>query len=382
MLYCKRCFYPETKPDLRFNSNCICGACEVFDNRPDRDWNLLEDQFINYIKENKTHKHFDCIIPVSGGKDSTYQVLKILEYGFNPLCVTAPTDYMTEIGKRNLQNIIKIGVDHISITVNPEVRKKINRHSFFSVGDLQWPEHLLINTIPLHIAKNFGISIVIRGECPIREYGAGRIEDENLNYYSRRILEEYGGLNGQRVSDLCKVLNISSEKLSFYEYPDLENSEIKVKPLWLDYYFPWSGLRNTFLAMANGFNVSEENILGTISNSENLDNYIHGIHDYFKYLKYGFSRTTDYANNLLRRKIITRKEAATLINKNDGLFPSYYLDKTLEEILSFFDITIEEFNSTADDYTNYDLFKCNEDGSLILREDGSPELKQSVLDCI
>ena len=379
MKYCKTCFYPETKPDLRFNDDGICGACISHDNNTEKNWDKLEQDFIKYLKDNKTHECYDCIVPVSGGKDSTYQVLKVLEYGFNPLCVSAPTDYMTPLGKANLENLINLGVDHIYVSVNPTIRKKINRHSFFSVGDLQWPEHLLINTIPLHIASYFGISVIVRGECAIREYGAGRLEDENLAYYSKRILNEYGGLNGQRISDLEHVLNINKSDTHFYEYPDLEkNKGIKIRPLWLDTYFKWSGIQNLLVAQAHGFKVAQHIIQGTVSNSENLDNYIHGIHDYFKYLKFGFSRATDFSNNLLRRNMITRSQARNMILQHDGRFPSVYMDKKLEDILSMYDISIDQFREVADDYTNYSIFKTDIHDKLKLREDGSPELIDSI----
>jgi len=379
MKYCIKCYYPETKPDLRFDDNGLCGACQSYEKNYNRDWNVLEEDFVNYINSNKTHEYYDCIIPVSGGKDSTYQVLKVLEYGFKPLCVSAPTDYMTELGKKNLQNLINLGIDHIYVTVNPRVRKAINRHSFFSVGDLQWPEHLLINTIPLHIASYFGISVIIRGECAIREYGAGRLEDENLSYYSKRILNEYGGLNGQRISDLETVLKIDKKDLHFYQYPDLKkHSHIQIRPLWLDTYFKWSGIQNQIVAQAYGFEVNPSNIVGTISNSENLDNYIHGIHDYFKYLKFGYGRATDYANNLLRRGLITRRQARNVITAHDGRFPESYMDKSLEQVLQMFDISLKEFKEVADDYTNYDIFEKDTNGNLLLRGDGSPKLLQPL----
>ena len=97
-------------------------------------------------------------------------------------------------------------------------------------------------------------------------------------------------------------MNIDNQDLHFYQYPDLDrNPNVKIRPLWLDTYFQWSGLQNLLVSQSHGFQVSPLNIEGTISNSENLDNYIHGIHDYFKYLKFGFGRATDFSNNLLRR---------------------------------------------------------------------------------
>ena len=125
------------------------------------------------------------------------------------------------------------------------------------------------------------------------------------------------------------------------------------------------------------FEVSPKNILGSIANYENLDNYVHGIHDYLKYLKFGFSRATDVASNLIRRGLLTRQDAAHIVSHHDGIFPCSYLDKSLESILGEYNISMDEFLQVCDDYTNYDIFKQNANGNLARRKDGSPELLAS-----
>ena len=144
--YCKKCLYPSTKPDLWFEDG-VCGACHAYEKRALYDWTTGKDVFGSILRANKKNRDYDCIIPVSGGKDSTYQVWKVLQQGFNPLCVTAPTDQLTEIGRRNIENLKSLGCDYIEFSVNREIRKRINRHAFFTVGDIQWPEHVLIYTV-------------------------------------------------------------------------------------------------------------------------------------------------------------------------------------------------------------------------------------------
>ena len=126
--------------------------------------------------------------------------------------------------------------------------------------------------------------------------------------------------------------------------------------------------------MSLGFEVSPYNIQSTIANYENLDNYVHGIHDYQKYLKFGFSRATDIACNLIRRNLLTRSDAAELVRLHDGRYPSQYLDKQLKEILGLYSLSVDEFEQSCDDFTNYDLFKADSQGELCRRSDGSPEL--------
>lgn len=372
--YCRRCLYPSTKPDLWFKDG-VCGACHSFDQRFKYDWTSGRDVFRELLIANKKNPRYDCIVPVSGGKDSTYQVWRVLKEGFNPLCVTAPTDQLTSLGRANIENLKSLGCDYVEISVNREVRRKINRHAFFSVGDIQWPEHLLIYTIPVRAAVQFQIPVILWGECPQREYGAGRPEDAYLKYFDRRVLEEYGSLNGLRVSDLLTIDGVADRDLYFYEYPSVDDvNTLGLKGIYLDNYFPWNGISNAVIAQSLGFKVSETNILGTIANYENLDNYVHGIHDYLKYLKFGFGRATDVACNLIRRGLLTREDACMLVGSHDGRYPSFYLDRTLNEILAYFQIGLQEFNDVCDDYTNYDLFLQDSEGQLARREDGSPQL--------
>lgn len=372
--YCKRCLYPSTKPDLWFRDG-ICGACHAFEQRATYDWSTGKEVFSNIIRENKKNPDYDCIVPVSGGKDSTYQVWKVLQQGFNPLCVTAPTDQLTALGRKNIENLKSLGCDYVEFSVNRDVRKKINRHAFFTVGDIQWPEHLLIYTVPVRAAVLFDIPVIVWGECPQREYGAGRPEDATLQYFDRRVLEEYGSLNGLRVSDLISIDGVRERDLQLYRYPEPEKVEaLGLKGIYLDNYFAWNGISNAVISQSLGFEVSPRNILGTIANYENLDNYVHGIHDYQKYLKFGFSRATDVACNLIRRNLITRDDAAYIVAQHDGLFPSQYLDKKLEDILDEYQISLDEFLQVCDDYTNYDIFKQDGQGELVKRRDGSPQL--------
>jgi N-acetyl sugar amidotransferase len=327
------------------------------------------------IKSNKKNPKYDCIVPVSGGKDSTYQVWRMLQEGYNPLCVTAPTDQLTPLGRKNIENLKSIGCDYVEFSANRAVRKCINRYALFNVGDIQWPEHLLIYTIPVRVAVIFQIPIIVWGECPQREYGAGRPEDATLKYFDRRVLEEYGSLNGLRVSDLPSIPGVKDSDLYLYEYPNPDEVEsLGVKGIYLDNYFPWNGISNTVISQSLGFQVYHENILGTIANYENLDNYVHGVHDYFKYLKFGFSRSTDVACNLIRRNLLSRADAIPLVAAHDGRFPVSYMDKTLSEILGEYSVTIDQFHSLCEDYTNYALFKQDVHGQLAKRSDGSPQL--------
>jgi N-acetyl sugar amidotransferase len=313
----------------------------------------------------KINSKWDCIIPVSGGKDSTAQVLKVLQFGLNPLCVTATTCDLSEIGRRNVENIKNLGVDYVEFSPNPVVRRKLNRIGLEVVGDIAWPEHVGIFTIPVRAAVDYGVPLIIWGENSQNEYGGpGSAQESPI--LDRRWLEEFGGMLGMRVSDLQENFGINEKDLIPYTYPsDRELSRVGVTGLFLGHYFPWDGLSNYLLAQANGFESFGSVIEGSMVDYENLDNHQHGIHDYFKFLKYGYARATDIASIHLRRGLISRKDALQVVMDRDGKYPLSYLRKPLEDILKKISITIEEFDQICDRFTNKELFITNKQGKLI-----------------
>ena len=149
--YCKRCVMPETKPDLYIDKESICSACRSYEQREDVDWDIRKDELLEVIGKyrNTDGTNYDCIIPVSGGKDSHFQVIKMLELGMNPLCVTGTTCSLSDIGRRNIENLKRLGVDYLEVTLNKVVRSKLNKFSLLQVGDISWPEHVTIFTVPV-----------------------------------------------------------------------------------------------------------------------------------------------------------------------------------------------------------------------------------------
>jgi N-acetyl sugar amidotransferase len=366
LVYCKECLYPSTKPDLNFIDG-VCNACINFKNRNDINWSQRKTDFINLFEKYKSNENWDCIIPVSGGKDSTYQIYKIIELGYNPLCVISSTCHLSDIGKKNIENIKEMNIDLIEFTTKKNTRKKLNKLGLETVGDISWPEHITIFTIPVIIAVKFNIKLIIWGENPQNEYGGPGASNEN-NVLDRNWLENFGGLIGLRESDIILLTenNITEKDIIPYKYPSDEDiKKVGVTGLFLGYYFPWSGIGNAIISESLGFTTYNKFVEGSACDYENLDNYQTGIHDYFKYLKFGFGRATDIVNNLIRRKIISREDGLKIIYKHDGKYPSEYLGKSITEILKYIDITEEEFEKICDMFTNYNLFKKDCDGKLI-----------------
>ena len=368
MKYCSECLYPDTKPDLIFE-NGVCNACINFQKRETIDWSKRKEDFIEIFKKYKCNDstNWDCIIPVSGGKDSTYQVYKILKLGYNPLCVTSTTCDLSDLGRKNLDNIKKMGVDLIEFSSNKIVRKKLNYIGLETVGDISWPEHLSIFTVPVIIAVKFNIKLIIWGENSQHEYGGPGASTTN-NVLDRSWLENFGGLIGLRQSDIVMLSDnkIHEKNLLPYIYPSDEDiRRVGVTGLFLGYYFPWSGIANAIISESIGLTTYDKFVEGSACNYENLDNYQVGIHDYFKYLKFGFGRATDIMNNLIRRKIITREDALEIVKKHDGIYPHSYLNKNIENILEYINMSLDDFDKICDNFTNNQLFKKDEQGNII-----------------
>jgi hypothetical protein len=254
---------------------------------------------------------------------------------------------------------------------NPVIRARLNRIGLKQVGDISWPEHVGIFTIPVRAAVQFNVPLLVWGENSQNEYGGPATAAQN-SILNRRWLEEFGGLLGMRVTDLIGIDSIEMKHLIPYTYPsDEELARVGVTGLFLGHYIPWDGLSNSLIAQANGFITYDKAVEGSMVNYENLDNYQTGIHDYFKFLKFGFGRATDHACMHIRRGRINRQDGLEIAKRLDGNFPWVYLGKPLEEILRPLDISLDEFVKLCDKFTNKKIFKRDASGALIKDKQGN-----------
>jgi N-acetyl sugar amidotransferase len=338
-----------------FNEQGVCSACTAFEAREKVDWIQREKEFRELCDRLISDKYqYHCVVPVSGGKDSTYQIIKAKEYGLNPLAVCAVTDDLSSLGRNNLNNISRIGVDVLELNTNNKIRRKINAYTLREIGDISWAEHVSIFTIPVRIAVLFSIPLIIWGENPQNEYG-GPYKAQEVKKLDNRWLQEYGGLNGLRVADLIDQGIATKQELYQYIYPDLSHKT--TNGIFLGKYFPWDGAENAVIAAQNGFKTWYGPVEGIGYDYENLDNHQTGVHDYQKYTKYAYGRATDLVSNHIRRGNITREEGKEIILENDGKWPRTYLGKPLEEILEPLEINIDEFIEIINKFTNKELFE-------------------------
>jgi N-acetyl sugar amidotransferase len=366
--YCTKCLFPETKPDLFFNEEGVCSACIAAQEKDKGiDWKEREIEFkkiVDYYRLPKGQVGYDCIIPVSGGKDSTYQAYFMKEVcGLNPLCVCFETTAVTELGQRNLDNLSKMGMDVIHFKKNYDVYRKMVIQSFRNVGDEMWPNHVGIFTIPVMVAVKFKIPLIIWGENSQQEYGGPNLESVRSRVLNRRWLEEFGGLLGYRIQDMIGVGGITEKDLTPYFYPsDEEIEKIGVTGVFLGSYFFWDARKQLEIVKKYGFSVKEDGpIEGTYTNYENLDEKLVSLHDYLKFVKYGFGRATDHVNIDIRNGRMSRKEGLELVKQYDGKYPI----NGISEFVKYSGLSKQEVDEIIDSFTNPILFRQNSDGTFM-----------------
>lgn len=351
MKRCTRCLYPDTKPNLWFNADGLCSACIAFDLRASINWGERAEQFNNLMRGR------DVVVASSGGKDSTWMVVKCLELGLRPLAVTATTDHLSDLGRRNLDNIANL-CDTVEVTPNKTLRRRMARHALETVGDISWCEHVLIWTVPAAEAARRGIPFVLYGENPQAEYGAGPAASQQARMMGPRWEHEFGGLLGLRVADMAeKFPEVPAVAFDPYRYVIRDNILPPMR-IFMGSFFPWDGYENAAVAAKHGFEFHNARVEGSWGHYENLDNLQTGIHDYLRYLKFGYGRAIDICSSQIRRGRMTRAEAVECCREHDGTFPWRYIGVRIHDILEPLKLDMHDFANIVDRFTNCNLFEA------------------------
>lgn len=352
MIRCRTCVLPNTRPDTFFDESGQCSACIAYAKRPEVDWEQRMRELVQLLDRHGGR----CIVPSSGGKDSTYQVLRLLEIGAKPLVVTASTCHLTPIGRRNIDNLARFA-DTIEVTPNRTRRAKLNRMALEMVGDISWPEHVSIFTTPFRLAAQTGIKLMFYGENPQAEYGGPTPDTQQAMTMTRRWVTEFGGFLGLRPSDFEQM----GYDMTDYMPPPVDVLA-NLEAHFLGQYEPWDSHRNAEKAIANGFNRHHRGFdprPPTRANwwtHENLDNAQTGIHDFFGWLKYGYGRGAAQISVDIRKGKIDRPAALEWVSDYDGLFPERYMGVTLEEVLEHIGVDRDAFLRACNAFMNRDLF--------------------------
>lgn len=342
MLRCKTCVMPATRPDTPF-INGECSACVSYKRRPQIDWNARKEELIALLERHDGR----VLVPSSGGKDSTYQVLTLLELGADVTVVTARTCHLTAIGRANIDNLAR-HARTIEVTPNMAVRAMLNRLGLEWVGDISWPEHAAIFSTPFKVAAQTGHTLLMYGENPQDQYG-GPQGSEEAKQMTRRWVTEFGGFLGLRPADFVGVEGITERDMADYEPPH----ETNVEAHFLGQYIPWDSRRNAAVAINAGMQTF--GIPPSPANwwpAENLDNAQTGVHDYLMWLKYGFGRGCQQISVDVRAGLIDREDALAWVEQHDGTFPKVYAGVPLFEVLRRIGMDQKAFDAVCDRFTN------------------------------
>lgn len=356
---------PDSRPEQVFNGEGICDACVSAETKHGHiDWDArraeMEDILADYRSDGST---YDCIIPVSGGKDSFFQSVTMRDtFGMNPLCVNHIPCEFTDVGWKNLLFLRDLGFDIVHVAGNRKAYREMVRIGFFKLGDCCWPEHIGIFTAPVRVAVQYRIPLLIWGENSQFEYG-GPASKRGNNYLDRNWLEQFQML-GYRISDVVHD-GMDLNDIKTFHYPtDEEIRDVGVTGLFLGYYIKWDSMKNAEAAIAAGWNRNPGGpVEGAYNDIENLDcKWIGGLHDYMKFIKFGYGRATDQLCIEIRAGRMSRDKAIVeLKNSSEGTVPWKYVPDFLE----YLNITEKEFVDNLDRFTNRRLFLCDDSGKLI-----------------
>ena len=351
MKICKKCIQPDTRPGIYFNGEGVCGACLWEEKKKSINWNSRFDELVqiaNWAKKNSSG-NYDCVIGVSGGKDSTTQALTARDrLGLKALLVNSEPEGITEIGKANIENLKNLGFDVISLRPNPKIMKKLVKRDFYKyLNPVKITEFSLWASTYI-IAEKFQIPLIIQGENPGLTLGASLTgvgtDDNALKADELNTLAS--GWEGY-----LEVEGITKQDLFFFHYDRKKLESMKVKGIWLQYYLKeWSFRGNAEFAIRNGMQCRPNNFdwesIGTYMPFAQLDSDLVQVNQMLKYIKFGFGQCIDNACYDLRDGIINRKEALELVKKYDGKCAEQYIKK----FCNYIEISIDEFWRVANSF--------------------------------
>ena len=365
MKYCLRCLQPDTRPNTKFTAAGICPACDYFDRLKDVDWQerfeILEDLLANFPR--RRGQHFDCIIGVSGGKDSMRQALWVRDkLGLKPLlaCLSYPPEQVTERGVDNLSTLIEHGFDVVISAPAPQTWRKLMRASFDRFTNwARSTELALFSSVP-QLAIRYQIPLILWGENPglqlgdLKTLGRTGYDGNNLRYMNT--------LSGGALDWMLETSEIKD--LIPYQYPSPEEFDRHgLQIVYLGWFLgDWSLTNNGLYSAVNGLNVRKDTVenTGDLRGVTSLDEDWVTLNQMIKYYKFGFGRVTDYCNEEIRLGNITREEGVRLVSEyDDSCSPDY-----ISAFSDYIGIDIDEFWNRVHASVNRELFDIRPNGSI------------------
>jgi N-acetyl sugar amidotransferase len=351
MKVCSRCIQPDTRPGIYFNDNNICGACIWEDKKKEIDWVLRETELekISDWAKKTTKSNYDCVIGVSGGKDSTKQALTARDkLGLRCLLVNAEPESITEIGKSNIENLKRLGFDVISLRPNPKKMKLLIKYDFFEhLNPVKITEFSLYSSTYI-VAEKFRIPLIIQGENPGLTLGTS-LTGVGTDYNAMKANELQTLASGWK--KYLQIDGIEKEDLYLFHYERKNLEALGYKAIWLNYFLKeWSNHNNAIFSKEHGLKWRSENFdpnsIGTYLPYFQLDGDLTPVNQLLKYIKFGFGQCMDHACYDLREGRITREKAIELVKMYDGKCSNEYIEK----FCRFIGISLNEFWETIEKF--------------------------------
>ena len=357
MNFCKLCILPNTRPNLYIDSKGCCNACKDHKNKKLIDWKQRKREFQRILSKIKNKNNgYDCIVPVSGGKDSTWQIIKCLEYGCKPLAVTWRTPSRTTIGQKNLDNLIRLGVDHIDYQINPHVESRFMLEAFKKYGSTAIPMHMAIFSIPVKLALKFDIPLIVWGENSAQEYG-GIDKDINNFRLNKNWFNKYGVTNGTEIKDWISKKLSKRDLTAYYglDWQDLRKK--KIYSIFLGHFFRWDTNNSFNIAKKHGFKINNQKPKTGIYKHSDIDCNFISIHHWMKWYKFGFTRAMDNLSIEIREKRITRDQSLKILKKLKDQKPV----NDIKKFCKFVNITEKTFFKYAEKHRNKKIWHKKND---------------------
>tara|TARA_B100000767_G_C19754387_1_gene532237 strand:- start:234 stop:1370 length:1137 start_codon:yes stop_codon:yes gene_type:complete len=355
MKYCTKCVFPSVAATpLTFDENGVCSGCRASNIKQIIDWAERKEMFRELCDEYKTDSYYDCVLPVSGGKDSYFAAHVCKEFNLNPLMVTYHGNNYLPEGEINLNNMKDVfGFDHFIFRPSTDTLIRLNLAGFKLHGDMNWHNHAGIFTMPHQLAVRFNIPLVFWGDHGFTEQGGMYSHNDFFEYTAKDRYENC--LHGFDWFDFVGLEGLTKKELNFLIYPsDNEIINVGLRGIYLSNYFEYDGEHHATIA-SNSYNwaTAEGDFDRTFRKISNLDDmHENGIHDYLKFIKLGYGRGTDHSNYAIRDGKMSREEGIKMVEKYDHVIPS-----DLKRWLSYVSMDEKEFHKIADSFRDPRVWK-------------------------
>ena len=352
--WCSNCLSMSTRRRISFDMRGWCNACVWMEKKKTLDWASREKELEQLLDKHRSRDgSFDCLVPVSGGKDGSYVAYNLKhKYGMNPLALTVTPALALDLGEQNLKAFVASGYNHITVNPDFEAMRVLNRVGLLEMGFPYYGWLIAIQAGVVRMANKLGLGLIFYGEDGEVEYGGTTETDKNPIFdvqYMKKIYLEGG------YEKVLRASGVPESDLFFFRFPDDE--DLKFTPIdithW-SYFENWDPYRNYLVAKKHcGLKEAESSNAGTFTNFSQNDQALYALHAYFMYLKFGFGRATQDASIEVRRGAMDRQQALNLVKLYDGHFPHEYVDDYLE----YYQIRRAEFDEAIDKYANKNLFE-------------------------